>query len=117
MKYRFTTTATMKEHNCKKWWIDPGYIRPITVEAETLAEALDAYRHTVEDRYYTTISDNAMRRKSAMYIDTKSGEARQVGYVITGQTEFETDFKWVKQYIDLWVSVETIIDTDFKEAI
>ena len=50
-----------------------------------------------------------------MYIDTVSGDSKQIGFVITGQCEFEDryNYKWSKQYIDLWVSILTVIDTDF----
>ena len=49
-----------------------------------------------------------------MYIDTDTGE-KQVGYVITGKTDFEdrVNYKWSVQYIDLWVTILTIVDTIF----
>lgn len=57
-----------------------------------------------------------MKNKKAMYIDTKTG-AKQVGYVITAKAEFETsNYRWVEQYIDLWVNVVTVTDTDFEEG-
>ena len=50
-----------------------------------------------------------------MYVDTASEEIRQCGYVITGKTDFETDYgKWVEQYIDLWVNILTVVDTEFQ---
>ena len=49
-----------------------------------------------------------------MYVDTQDG-VKQVGYVITGKTYFENidNYKWSKQYIDLWVTILTVVDTDF----
>ena len=49
-----------------------------------------------------------------MYVDT-SNEAKQVGYVITGKAGFEDryNYKWSEQYIDLWVTILTVVDTDF----
>lgn len=48
-----------------------------------------------------------------MYIDTESGE-KQIGFVITGKTDFQTDSgRWVSHYIDLWVEVLTVVDTEF----
>lgn len=113
--YIFKTTATMKEYNNKKWWIDPDFIREIHVIAENMNEALEKYREIVSEKFYTEISKSAIKNKSAMYIDTKSGEQKQVGYVITGKTEFEDDSRgrWSTQYIDLWVTVLTIVDTEF----
>lgn len=79
--------------------------------------ALDEYREQVEDRHYIAISNNAMKTKEPMYIDTPTGKPKQCGYVITGKTEFQDDFgNWTSQYIDLWVSVLTVIDTDFEEV-
>ena len=113
--YVFKTTATMKEYNNRKWWIDSGIVREIQVEAENVKQALKKYREIVMDRDYIEISENALRCKNPMYIDTSTGEAKQVGYVITGKTEFEDreNYRWSTQYIDLWVTILTVITTEF----
>lgn len=112
--YIFKTTATMKEYNNKNWWIDSGIVRDIHIAAENIREALTQYRETVVIKSYIEISDRAIKNKSPMYRDTADGEAVQVGWVITGKTEFQRDSgEWVSQYIDLWVEVLTIVDTDF----
>lgn len=54
--YRFETTATMKPHNNKKWWIDPDIVRPVEIRAETVREAMMIFRECVETRDYITIS-------------------------------------------------------------
>jgi len=49
-----------------------------------------------------------------MYVGLKTGGEKQVGYVITGLAEFETqNYRWCKQYVDLWVEIVTVTDTDF----
>ena len=117
-RYIFKTTATMKEYNSKKWWIDSGIVREIKVEAENVKQALKKYREIVMDRDYIEISENALRCKNPMYIDTPTEGAKQVGYVITGKTEFEDreNYRWSTQYIDLWVTIITVIDTEFEEV-
>lgn len=113
----FKTIATMKPHNCKNWYIDSDIVTEKRISAETIAAALDEYRAQVEDRHYIIISNNAIKNKSPMYIDTPTGEPKQCGYVITGKTDFQRDSgEWVTHYIDLWVSVLTVIDTDFEEV-
>ena len=69
------------------------------------------------DKYYIDISRNAIKNKSEMFIDTTSGP-KQIGYVITGKTEFEKGNRagWSTQYIDLWVEIITVIETDFEAA-
>lgn len=118
--YIFKTTVTMKEYNNKKWWIDGGIITEKRIAAETIAAALKKYQAIVEKNHYVTISDNAIKSKSAMYVDMKSGETKQVGYVITGKTEFEYDRDDIKhygkssmQYVDLWISIITVVDIVF----
>lgn len=113
--YIFRTTATMKEYNNEKWWIDSNIVGEIRITAETIAAALEQYREQVAEKYYISISNNAIKNKNPMYIDTVSGDSKQIGFVITGQCEFEDryNYKWSKQYIDLWVSILTVIDTDF----
>lgn len=112
--YIFKTTVTMKDYNNKFWWIDAGIVRDIHMSAENMREALEQYRETVAEKNYIEISNTAIKNKSAMYQDTADGEAVQVGYVITGKTEFQRDYgKCVNQYIDLWVTVLTTITTEF----
>lgn len=49
-----------------------------------------------------------------MFVDTVNGGAKQVGYVITGKTDFETGYgKWKSQYVDLWITILTVTDTVF----
>ena len=117
-KYIFKTTTTMKEYNREKWWIDSGIVREIQVEAENVKQALEKYRAIVEKSHYITISNNAIKNKSPMYVDTASGGTKQVGYVITGKTEFEDreNYRWSTQYIDLWVRILTVTDTNFEEV-
>lgn len=112
--YIFKTTATMKEYNSRKWWIDGGIVTEKRISAENLKQALDKFAEMVEEQHYITISKNALANKSPMYIDTAAGEPKQTGFVITGKTDFQDDFgQWSGQYIDLWVEILTIAETDF----
>ena len=45
----------------------------------------------------------------------QNGGAKQVGYVITGKTEFDRgDYSgYSTQYIDLWITILTVVDTVF----
>ena len=112
--YLFKTTTTMKEYNNKKWWIDSNIVRDKYINAENINEALEKYKNLVEEKEYITISNNAIKNKNPMFVDTTNGETKQVGYVITGKMEFQDDnYNWSKQYIDLWVSILTIEETEF----
>lgn len=115
MLYIFKTTATMKPHNCKNWWIDRDIIREKRIEAENVREALELYRESVNDRDGVEISRNAIKNREPMYIDRADGEPEQIGFVITGKTDFDKgDYSgWSTQYIDLWVTVLTVVKTDF----
>ena len=114
-KYLFQTTATMKEYNNQKWWIDSKIIRDKYINAENINEALEKYKNLVKEKEYISISNNAIKNKNPMYIDTMDGNSKQVGYVITAKTDFEDsdNHKWSTQYIDLWVTILTIEDTEF----
>lgn len=110
-KYQFKTTATMKKYNNKKWWIDSGIIREITINAENIEKAIEQYREKVIERDYINISKDALKNRENMYIDSTEGEPQQRGYVITASTEFDDEGRgWIKQYIDLWVTVNIVID-------
>ena len=114
MNYIFKTTATMKEYNNKKWYIDGGIVSDMRINADSVENALEIYRERVEEKHYITISKNAIKNKSEMFVDTDNG-SKQVGYVITGKTEFEDrdNYRWSEQYIDLWVTILTVTDTEF----
>ena len=113
-KYLFQTTVTMKPYNRGKWWIDGHIVRDFISEADNINKALDQYReHAKESCVY--ISNNALKAKEPMYIDNADGEAVQIGYVVTGTTELWNDVKYTSstQYIDMWITVKTVIDTKF----
>lgn len=115
MNYIFETTAAMKEYNNKKWYIDADIISDMRIDADSVENALEIYRERVEGKHGITISKNAIKNKSEMFVDLPDGGAKQVGYVITGKTEFYNgDYSgYSTQYIDLWVTILTVVDTVF----
>ena len=115
MNYIFKTTATMKEYNNKKWYIDGGIVSDMRINADSVENALEIYREQVEEKHYINISKNAIKNKSEMFVDLSDGNVKQVGYVITGKTEFDRgDYSgYSTQYIDLWVTILTVVDTVF----
>ncbi len=114
MTFIFKTSATMKDYNKNKWWIDRGIIGEKIIAADSTAEAIDKYVKSVESDDYTTITKNAIKNKKAMYIDNESGEAEQCGYVITASQDFQDDDgNLSKQYIDLWITILTVVPTKF----
>ena len=115
MNYIFRTQATMKEYNDKKWYIDSDIISEKRISADSVENALEIYREQVEEEHYISISKNAIKNKSEMFVDMPDGDAKQVGYVITGKTEFDKgDYTgYSTQYIDLWITVLTVVDTVF----
>lgn len=115
MNYIFKTTATMKEYNNKKWYIDGGIVSDMRIDADSVENALEIYRERVKEKHGITISKNAIKNKSEMFADLSDGSVKQVGYVITGKTEFDKgDYTgYSTQYIDLWVTILTVVDTVF----
>lgn len=89
MNYIFKTTATMKEYNNKKWYIDGGIVSDMRINADSVENALEIYRERVKEKHYISISKNAIKNKSEMFADLLDGSVKQVGYVITGKTEFD----------------------------
>jgi len=117
MRFIFKTKTTMKPHNSEKWWVDSDVVREVTVDADSLKEALESYREIVEERDFIEISKNAIKSRSPMYVDDKNGSPKQIGYVITGRMDFDRgDYTgYSKQYVDLWVRVLTVVETDFDD--
>ena len=105
----------MKEYNNKKWYIDGDIISDMRINADSVENALEIYREQVKEKHYINISKNAIKNKSEMFVDLSDGGAKQVGYVITGKAEFDKgDYSgYSTQYIDLWVTILTVVDTVF----
>lgn len=80
MNYIFKTTATMKEYNNKKWYIDGGIVSDMRIDADSVKNALEIYRERVEEKHCIIISKNAIKNKSEMFVDLLDGGAKQVGY-------------------------------------
>lgn len=115
--YIFKTTTTMKSYNSKNWWIDGDIITEKMIAAENVAEALEKYRELVKENHYIIISPHGLRNKQPMYEDTIERASKQCGYVITAKADFQDCYgNWKAQYVDLWVSILTIVDTDFEEG-
>lgn len=111
--YIFKTAATMKPYNYNKYWIDNNIIKDYTITAANIPEALQLYKDHVLNDAYINITNNGLKNKSPMYIDTAAG-ATQKGYVITAAAEFQNDnYTWTKQFIDLWVEIITTVNTTF----
>lgn len=107
MNYIFKTTATMKEYNNKKWYIDGGIVSDMRINADSVENALEIYREWVEEKHYINISKNAIKNKSEMFVDLSDGSVKQVGYVITGKTEFDRgDYSGYSTHL-------TVVDTVF----
>lgn len=113
--YIFKTSCTMKPYNNKNWWIDSNIVTEKKVFAETIKDAIEIYRNMVENDHYILISNNAIKHREIMYRDTKDGEARQVGYIFTGKTNFQDDenHRWSTQDIDLWVEILLVTVPNF----
>lgn len=113
-KYLLKTSACMKPYNHKKWWIMGDIISQLRIEAKDVNDALKKYKNIVEERFGVTISENALKNKEPMFVDV-DGEAKQNGYVITASTNFEdrSANAYSRQYIELWVEILTVVDTEF----
>ena len=114
--YLFTTITTVKPIDKGKWWIDRDLISNIYIQSNNLDEALKEYQQKTEEDYGVTISNNALKNKSPMFIDDENGDPVQIGYVITGKTPFhDNKGKWIDKYIDLWVEIQQVINPFTKE--
>ena len=96
MRYFFNTYTTVKEYHNNKYWIDNRIVKDISVNADSLQEAIEKYKETVEKESYIFISKKAIKKKENIYRDNK-----QVGYIFTGKTDIEN--KMV--YLDLWTEI------------
>ena len=91
----------------KRFWVDLDFRIDIVEESENaLIEELKRYAY---EEKYITITKNAIKNKSAMYID-KQGESKQIGYVINASTEIFDDekYKYIKVPLELWVEIRLL---------
>lgn len=61
MTYIFKTTATMKEYNNKKWYIDGDIVSDMRIDADSVKNALEIYRderkRRKENGYFSGYAD------------------------------------------------------------
>lgn len=115
MCYIFKTKTTMKDYNREKWFIDKNSVPEMCINADTVERAVSVYRERVNEHGIVSVSVNAIKNKTEMFVDMPDGRAKQAGYVITGKAEFDKgDYSGrCTQYIDLWVTILTVVDTVF----
>lgn len=101
----FKTDTVMKPYNRNRWWIDQNIIPEFITMNDSLKEAVKAYVEHVNKRTSVNISNNAIKTKAPAFKDLETGDPLQVGYVITGSSEFDNGNNYVKQYLDLWVTI------------
>lgn len=105
MCYIFKTKTTMKDYNCKKWFIGKDSVPEMCINADTVERALSVYLERVNEHGIVNVSDNAIKNKTEMFVDMPDGSVKQVG---------KGDYSgWSTQYIDLWVTILTVVDTVF----
>ena len=108
----FKASATMKEYNAEKYWIDGNIVPEYRTPETNLKKALEEWRGWVKDHTYIEISENAMRNREAMYKDGPEGDPVQIGYVITAKSEFATT-EHGGPYVNLWVEIIATVKTIF----
>lgn len=111
--YRIKTNVTMKEYNFSKYWIDSNIIPTFYNNGENLKTILNKYIEYVRNECYIGVSDNAIKNKQPMFINTEKHGTIQIGYVMTGSTYIEN----TKQYIDLWIEITEETIPNFKSEV
>lgn len=106
----FKTNTTI---NSPKYWIDSDIVPEFKIDTSDLNAAIIKFRNFAEEQDIS-ISDNAIKHKSPMYIDTSNG-TKQVGYTFNASTEIYDDDtrRYTKQWLTLWVDILTVIPTIF----
>lgn len=109
-KYLVKSSTTMKHYNSKNYWIMSDIIPSLEIVADSINDLLIKFQERVTD-YGITISNNALKNKEPIYYNTRDGETRQDGYLLTGSTEIydrSANIAGVKQYVDVWTSIHVI---------
>lgn len=109
--YFIQTNCYMKDYNDDKYFIMTDTVKDKMYIAKNTDELIKQYTETLENEYGISISKNAIRNKDFLY-DVND---KIIGYVFTGKTEFPDRDRliYVKQYIDVYTKIYTIIDTEF----
>lgn len=111
--FLFGTTATVKEYNRGKWWIDSDIIPQKTFTAENARQAIEKYIKFCNDNG-VIISKTAAKNAENMYSDGKDGKPQKRGKVFTAKYEIYDDEKreYKNIYIELWADI-VMISYDF----
>ena len=70
MNYIFKTTATMKEYNNKKWYIDGGIVSDMRINADSVENALEIYQNKwYDDCFSKSLYKNHPDHESNVYVE------------------------------------------------
>ncbi len=50
-----------------------------------------------------------------VFIDTKEGEAKRIGYMYRCKSEIETSTGWKKAFFDVWVTLKKVTDSEIEK--
>lgn len=106
--YLFSTQVT---ENSSDFWIDSKIVSNFKVDANDINEAKHKFFDFVYSSSYITISKTQQKKANKIYVDTKEGETKQIGWVFIGSTEIDFGNQWRKRFVSLWVSVNELVNT------
>jgi len=98
-----------------KWWHD-SYIKNTICQIQENETVHQAVARVCLDTDGMKLTYNA-KPKGNIFVDTKSGETKIVGYMYRGQTEIQDDkngCKWHKANFDVWATLHEINDFEFQ---
>ena len=106
--FLFKPSTIVKGKAAKKWWIDNDIIPITEIKAENLPQAMKSFKEHAE-KNCVNFSQHAMEHKAAMYVDDENGNPKQIGYVLTGSTDFydERD-RAHKGYVEVWTTIKEV---------
>lgn len=95
--------------NTSGYWIDRDFIKSQKISSLYVNGAIESFRGICKDNGID-ISDNAVKTKQPIMVDTKDGKSVQVGFIFKASTETYNDLKrkYVKFRLEIWVEISEL---------
>jgi len=94
-----------------EFWMD-SYIKNMKVTQESGETIHDTVKRVIEEVDFMELSYKG-KPQNEVFVDTKNGEPKLVGYVYRGKTEIENK----KALFDVWVNIDEIVQTELPRLV
>lgn len=100
-------------HNDEKFWAE-SHLKDKVVTIDPDKSIHQEIKRILSEIDYCELSYKG-KPQGNIFIDTKDGESKIIGYHYRGKMDIQTDHKWISANFTVWVSISEIKEYEIEE--